>query len=73
MTPEAYRRRTVDWRYWNTLRAIKRCERTLTNSMAHIQKPRPVDMIRWRKLAQQIATLKAKAEAIRPGEPDANA
>jgi hypothetical protein len=54
-------------KYWNTVTELRRRERTLKNSMAHTPKPRPADVIRWRRMANEIADLRANAERIKPG------
>lgn len=43
----------------NTAQAIRKAERKLCNSMAHVVRPREADYARWRAMETHIAALKA--------------
>ena len=51
----------------NTARALRKAERKLCNSMAHVARPRPADYERWRAMEARIAALKAELARLRAG------
>ena len=64
----AYGRKVAGtWKYKNILTGIRRREKSLKNSMAHIPHPRQADILRWRLMEREIEQMRADAEAIKPG------
>lgn len=63
--------------YWNLIVAIRRRQRTLQNSMAHVRRPRPADFARWRAMEAELEHMNAQARRLRPDRhpepPDASA
>ena len=53
----------------NLKQAIRRRQKRLENSMAHVRKPRPADLERWRRMEQEITKLQGILATL-PKEAD---
>lgn len=70
---DARLRRLESWRKGNVKAAIRRRERTLVRSMAHIPHPRPADLDRWRTMQANIDMLKRRLAEMEQEKPNAPA